>query len=47
VKKTKNNRLSVTSTVSGSRLVKSPLYDLILPQINENVHSFVENNVQG
>jgi len=47
VKKAKNNRLSVTSTVSGSRLIKSPLNDLILTPINENVHSFVENNVQG
>jgi hypothetical protein len=47
VKKTKNNRCNATNINSGSRLVKSPLYDLILPQINENVHSFVDNNVQG
>ena len=47
MKKAKNNRCNATNINSGSRLVKSPFSDLILTPINENVHSFVENNVQG
>jgi len=47
VKKTKNNRCNATNINSGSRLIKSPFSDLIITQINENVHSFAEDNVQG
>lgn len=46
MKKAKNNRCNATNINSGSRLVKSPLNDLILTQTNENVHSFVENNLR-
>jgi len=47
VNKAKNNRCNATNINSGSRLIKSPFSDLILTQINENVHSFVGKNVQG
>ena len=48
VTRQKNNRFSATNINSGSRLVKSPFFnDLIVTPINENVHSFLEDNVQG
>jgi hypothetical protein len=45
VSKAKNNRCNATNINSGSRLIKSPLNDLILLPINEKGHSFIENNL--